>query len=114
MQMSLPLEVSRSRGLAGMTLAEDNAEKCSPGWSEMALDKFRAYVATLPFDKDFIAEEARLAIQPELPETYELRAWGSVVLSAIRQGILAVTGRFRPAVSSHCSPKPVYRRGIGA
>lgn len=114
MQMNLPLEVARAQGLAGMELAAENADKCSPGWTVLALARFRAHVATLPFDKDFIAEEARLAVQADLPETDELRAWGSVVRAAIRQRVLAVTGRFRPAASSHCSPKPVYRRGTGA
>ena len=113
-QATLPFESAHARGIAGMNLAASNADFCSPGWTALALERLRAYVATLPFDKDFIVEDVRLAIQADLPEVFELRAWGAVTKAAIRHQFFATTGRFMPAVSSNCSPKPVYRRGIGA
>lgn len=114
MQMQLPLEVSRAQGLIGMERAADRAERCSPGWNDLALERIRDHVSTLPFDRDFIVEDVRLAIQAKLPEVPELRVWGSVTQAAIRLGFLVRTGRFMPAASSHCSPKAVYRRGIAA
>lgn len=114
MQMQLPLEESRAEGRRGMARASTRAERVAPGWHEQALDRFREYVSSLPLDRDFIVEDVRLAIQAKLPVVPELRVWGSITQAAIRIGILSKTGRFMPAVSSHASPKPVYRRGRAA
>lgn len=107
-------EDARERGHIGMSRAKERADKCVPGWTEMAVERVRAHVATLPFDRDFIVEDVRLAIQGALPAVPELRVWGSVTQAAIRFGFLVKTGRYMPAVSSHASPKPVYRRGVAA
>lgn len=114
MQTSMSIEASQARGVAGMNLASHNADICSADWTAKAIERFRAHVATLPFDKDFIAEDVRLEIQADLPEVFELRAWGAVTRAAIRNGFVIATNRVLPAVSSHGSPKPVYRRGLAA
>lgn len=48
-----------------------------------------------------------------LPDPPDRRAWGSAARAAIRQGIIAPTGGYAPARSSHGSGKRLYRRGQG-
>lgn len=114
MQMSLPLDQARAAATRGMESASEHAERVCPGWTELALEKLRKHVASLPFNRDFIVEDVRLAVQHELPPVPELRVWGSITRAAVKHQFLVTTGRYMPAVSSHSSAKAVYRRGVCA
>jgi len=74
-------EVLRDRG---MKKAADNAEMKVPGWAAMALESVRKY----PY-KTFRAEEVRVwAYSEGLPRPPHGRAWGGVMATANRLGIV--------------------------
>lgn len=114
MQMPLPLESAQARGTRGIERAADRVERIAPGWIENAVIRVREHIRGLPFDRDFIIEDVRLAVQPSLPVVPELRVWGAVTRLCIQRGLVVNTGRFMPARSSHGCPKAVYRRGVAA
>ena len=74
--------------------------------------KAQAYAALVRFAKrarkPFTIERARSAIGQRIDQPKELRWWGSVTQTAIKQGVIKPCGWAR-ARSSHGSPKPEYR-----
>lgn len=95
---------------AGMQSSAEHAEDVQPGWGEWAMDKAREAIEDFWFPV-FTMESVRLhAYGLGLDSPPEERAWGSVTVRLIREGIIEKTGQFAPAASSHGSPKPLYRR----
>lgn len=92
---------------AGMQSSAEHAEDVQPGWQDMAVS-FCTMLAPLG---DFTMERmAAAAYGLGLQRPAEGRAWGSVTVRLIREGVIEKTGGFAPAASSHGSPKPLYRR----
>lgn len=85
------------------------------GWSELAVEAVRLYVATTKPGEQFTFETLRLKIDAGLPLPTDLRAWGNIPRMCVVAGILAkVVGTYAPALSSNGSPKQVYTRGANA
>lgn len=95
---------------AGMQSSAEHAEDVQPGWQGAAMVGAMAAIhrQTGHFTMEHIRTVATWCFG--LPQPPELRAWGSVTVRLIREGIIEKTGQFAPAVSSHGSPKPTYRR----
>lgn len=91
-------QASRDRAIAQV---EANAEP--PAWVDYAAAFIETYARSHPlvFVDDLWA--AGLA-RPENP-----KALGPAILRAARSGIIEKTGDYRPSVSSHLLPKPVWR-----
>lgn len=102
-------DFTRPRGITpagetGMHQAADHAERVEPGWAD------GAFAALCDFVRDnaapFTIEEMRARVLVASPT--DERAWGGVVMRASRAGVIVRAG-FAPAVSSHGSPKPLWR-----
>lgn len=77
-----------------------------PTWTERALAHVEHYAA---MHKGFecMAEDIRMAAVGDLADPPDQRAWGAVIRSALRKGLIHKTDQFR--LDLHGSPKPVYR-----
>lgn len=90
----------------------DKAERNSPGWLEMALERVRVFARNQA--GLFTVETMRWVIQGRLPVPPDLRAWGSVTRVAIARGYIERTNRSAPTHSSHGADRPLYRKGANA
>lgn len=109
-----PDPAARERADLGVARSADRAERAEPGWIETATEALRRLALVTEPDVLFTIEQARTVIAEagELTQPPNLRAWGQVTRRARRLGYIEqVPGRFAPAASSNCSPKPLYRRG---
>jgi len=97
-------------GQRGIDSAHRHAEADAPGWTEEAAEALRKFARRT--GAEFTIEEARADVTADVGEPDELRAWGAVTQMATRRQWIERTGRYRSAVSSHNSPKPVYRAGV--
>lgn len=113
LQLDLPMSVlpsfasARRRAEDGMKRATDHAEADHKGWKEEALRFLRRYCET---HVDFLTEDlidAARGIVPASPCEGGGKAWGSVITTAKREGIIEKIG-YRPARTSNLSPKPVW------
>jgi hypothetical protein len=106
-QMSIDFEAAQRRRVRGMESSAKRAERKHSGWVIQALDKLRGFVDRT--SGTFTIEQARAAIQGDLPQPDDLRAWGQVTQMARRMGVIVPAGA-APAASSNGSLKPAYRR----
>lgn len=114
-QLSFPMGVmltqARERADAGIAQAADATERRIEGWCELACATLRTY-AKRQKGAIFTVEIARMAISKKLPPPHDLRAWGRAVRMADARGfIVRVPHHYFPAISSHGSPKPVWKTG---
>jgi len=107
--MQLSIDFS-ARADAGISRSASSAERCTPGWVDLACAAISAYAYRQKDNAEFTIEQARQACS-HFPAPPELRAWGAVTRKLVRQGTLVPTGRFAVAESSNGSPKPTYTWG---
>lgn len=108
-----PVTLARSRGHAGAALAAEKAERVvDPEWTDKAVDAIREF-ARNHGDLLWTMEMCRgvIELQKLVPEPTDRRAWGAATLVAVRRGYIERTRTYHPAVSSHGSDKPCYRKG---
>lgn len=112
--VSAPLRMARARRRAdtGIARSAQRAERCAPGWMDLAIEALRRYA--LSAAKPFTVEAARAHFAAALTPPPDERAWGAVTRIARQRGVIEHTGSYAPADSSNGSPKPLYRRGINA
>lgn len=102
-------------GDIGLRRAIEATERRVPGWTELAVEAVKVYVATTAPGEKFTLEALRLKVEAGLPTPNDLRSWGHVPRMCLKRGILErKKGEYAPAESSNGSPKPVYRRGADA
>ena len=96
--------------LAGMKLAEDNANAKHKGWSEMAYNFLVSYAKE---HSEFLAEDVRNASIGVVPEPAHLRAWGAVIVKGKRDNVIRHS-HYTPVQtpSSHCALASVWRSNI--
>ena len=87
-QLVLNLDAGRKGRDTGMQRALAHAERVAPGWQAEALARFKKYALT---HREFLTEDVREA-NPDLPEAPDRRAWGGIVVSAIRAGVVKKIG----------------------
>lgn len=95
---------------AGMQSSAEHADDVIPGWQDRAVTACISAIdrQTGHFTMEHIRAVATWCL--DLPQPPELRAWGSLTIRLIREGIIEKTGQYAPAASSHGSAKPLYRR----
>lgn len=104
-------DFANTRDLArdGMARAVEHADRVEPSWSDRASDILHRYALTNP---EFMAEDVRVYAHKieQLPSPPDPRAWGAVVNTAVRQGLIArdryELTKIPPA---HATPRPVWR-----
>lgn len=100
---------TRAMAREGMQRAVDHADRIEPSWSESATEILRRYAQFTP---EFMGEDVRAYAHKieHLPLPPDPRAWGAVVNSAVRSGIIArdryELTKIPPA---HATPRPVWR-----
>lgn len=102
-----PDEVAAHRRDRGIASVAKHAQNDDPGWQDRAIGYVVRCAALHP---NFMAEDAR-----EMAELYGLakpadkRAWGNVMRTAARRGLVRSCG-YAPARSSHLSPKVLWTK----
>ena len=92
---------ARDRGMAATT-------ETNPTFAEQV----RYEIAWIPVGSDVTGEDIRAMCADRSITPSHPNAWGAVINSAVRSGMLVATGEHRQmrAVKSHARQTPVYRR----
>lgn len=106
--MQADLFSATEKGHAAAKAAADHADRKSAEWTKRAVALFSVYARNSI--GPFLAEEARQYAESHgLAEPPDGRAWGHVVQSAKRAGVVVSCG-FAGAKSSNGSPKVLWKK----
>lgn len=117
LQSALDFSGAAARADMGIDRASRSAERLTPQWVARATELLRVAACVLHQRGvlEFTVEALRLEVEAAVPAPPDKRAWGAATRSAVRNGwIERLPGRYCPAASSNCSPKPLYRKGRAA
>ena len=91
----------------GIKQAIDNADNTHEKWSEKA---YKFLVNYIKSQDEFMTEDLRLASEKEIPKPPSNRAWGGIILRAVRAGLIT-RDRFSNVknVKAHKTPATVWR-----
>ena len=90
----------------GIQRAVDHADYQEPKWSYKAYNFLRLYIQG---HKVFMVEQLREASVGIVPEPPSKRAWGGVIVRAVKAGIVRRKGFCNVAnPSAHCTPATVW------
>ena len=92
----------------GMARVEFATERRIPRWGDMALDVLRDVAFNA---EEFSADDVHdAAARLGLPEPHDKRAWGPVMMRAVRTGLCRKSGRYRNSTRAnvHAMPLPIY------
>lgn len=107
-------QTARAERDAGMRLALDHAESVRDGWADEAMTALRIYIAAHP-TKEFMTEDVREYAYDVLAVPYppHCRAWGGVMASAAKQGLITRVG-IGPVktASSHMANATIWRKTV--
>ena len=105
-QAAFDWDAARIARDAGMQQAAQHADDLQPKWSDMALDRIRAYAASHP---QFISEEMTdWAAGQGFVSPADPRAWGAPFQKAARLGIIRKVG-YGISQRRHLSPTPLWQ-----
>lgn len=88
-QAAFDFEAARAARDAGIHRATAHADRVNPKWSDDAYAFLERHARTSPL---FTTEDVRAASAGEVPDPPDSRAWGGVVLRAVRAGLLELDG----------------------
>ena len=79
----------------------------SGGWAKLAV----TMVGSHNPEKEYTGEDFRTSVEEHIGKPHHSNAWGSVINTALRKGLIEATGEYRKmkAISSHARKTPVYR-----
>jgi hypothetical protein len=92
----------------GIKRAVDHADEKNEGWSDMAFYFLKEYCKVT---EEFMTEDVRMWAQRRgLRNPTHRRAWGAVVVRAIKEGFIERKG-YAPVktATSHCTPASVWK-----
>lgn len=91
---------------SGMKRVLDNADEQIPQWSHFAYNFLLTYIKD---NKEFMVEEVRLASEDHIPPPPSARAWGGIIVKAVKSGLVRRSG-FRNVknAKAHCTPASVW------
>ena len=91
----------------GIKKALDNANNTHNEWSDKAYDFLLKYIKYQP---KFMTEDVRVASEKAIPKPPSNRAWGSVILRAVRSGLINRVGFANVKnAKAHKTPASVWR-----
>lgn len=96
-------EEARVQSIAERDLGMEMAAAGAGTWIEEASAFVRSYLET---HEELFCDDLWAAGLSEPPNA---KALGPVILRAAREGLMEKSGNYRPSVSSHGIPKPVWR-----
>ena len=91
----------------GIKQAIDNADNTHEKWSDKA---YKFLVNYIKSQNEFMTEDLRLASEKEIPKPPSNRAWGGIILRAVRAGLIT-RDRFSNVknAKAHKTPATVWR-----
>ena len=91
----------------GIKKAIDNADNTHNKWSDKAYKFLTGYIKS---HHEFMTEDLRMASEKEIPKPPSNRAWGGIILRAVRAGLI-VRDRFSNVknAKAHKTPATVWR-----
>jgi len=91
---------------SGIEQAVSHADQVEPQWSEQAYQFLLSYIKN---HAEFMTEDVRAASVGIVPEPPSKRAWGGVIVKAVKSGLIHRAG-FKNVKNptSHCTPASVW------
>lgn len=97
-------EVLRDKGIKQ---SYDHANEVHENWGEQAFNFLKLYMR---HNKEFMAEEVRMASSLVVPEPKSSRAWGAIIVRAKKEGLIYHHGyRSVSNAKAHKTPASVWR-----
>jgi hypothetical protein len=94
----------------GIQRAIDNANRKEPKWADMAYGFLLGFIMK---HKEFMTEEIRESAEKLIPHPPSKRAWGGVIVRAVKAGLIYRSGyRNTKNIKAHCTPAAVWRSKI--
>ena len=94
----------------GFKKAIDNANDTHEKWSDKA---YKFLVSYIKSQDEFMTEDLRLASEKEIPNPPSNRAWGGIILRAVRAGLIHRVGFSNVKnVKAHRTPATVWRVNV--
>ena len=91
----------------GIKQAINNANDTHEKWSEKA---YKFLVDYIKSHKEFMTEELRIDSEKEIPKPPSNRAWGGIILRAVRAGLVHRVGFSSVKnIKAHRTPATVWR-----
>ena len=91
----------------GIKKALDNANNIHDKWSEKAYKFLLKYIK---YQYEFMTEDVRVASEKAIPKPPSNRAWGGVILKAVRSGLINRVGFSNVKnAKAHKTPASVWR-----
>ena len=94
----------------GIKQAINNANDTHEKWSEKA---YKFLVDYIKSHKEFMTEELRIDSEKEIPKPPSNRAWGGIILRAVRAGLIHRVGFANVKnAKAHKTPATVWRVNV--
>ena len=92
----------------GIKQSVDNANFSHEKWSDNAFEFLIKYIQS---NEEFMTENVRIASEGIIPEPPSKRAWGGVIVRAVKLGLINRKG-FRNVknAKAHCTPATLWKR----
>lgn len=92
----------------GIQNALNHANRVVDNWGEKAFAFFLEYLKN---NKEFMAEDVRNASVGIVPEAAHARAWGAIIVRAVKSGLIRRKG-FKNVknAKAHCTPAALWER----
>jgi len=90
----------------GIEQATQNADRQNPNWSNLAYNFLLKYIKE---NKEFMAEEVRIKSEDFIPIPPSNRAWGGVIVRAVKSGLIKRKGyKNVKNAKAHCTPATLW------
>lgn len=105
----LQIDFSKRAKLRGIKKAEDHANQVHPDWSQKAFNFLLQFISTC--NDDFMVEEVRKASEHVVPKAPTSRAWGAIILKAVKARLVKKVGiRSVKNSNAHMANAAVWRK----
>lgn len=99
----LDLFAARQERDNGMAKALAHADAIEPAWSDLAYTFLLGFIGAS--QGEFLTEDVRAAAHGAVPDPPDQRAWGGIVIRAVKAGLIRRAG-YRPMRSKNCHANP--------
>jgi hypothetical protein len=104
--MQLDIFTSQILRDKGIQQAINHADQVKPLWSEQAYNCLLNYIR---YNDEFMTEDVREASKHQLSEPPSARAWGGIIVKAVKCGLIYRKGFKNVSnVKAHCTPATLW------
>jgi hypothetical protein len=107
-KITIPKSTGKLLRDVGINNSVMHADLVNKNWSDDAYNFLLQYINS---NKEFMAEELRASSKGIVPDPPSLRAWGSVIVRAVKSGLITRT-EYRNVSNpkAHCTPASVWTK----